>query len=223
VIRPGAFVLPLAAALLLATASPSATAAGPPTFVVTVHESGLKAGAIWAIEIQGSSKSSSNATLVFSEPPGEYTGLVLPPPGFTPNESAIQINVLDRPVIEYLSFNVTSTGPPGGKGDGSNGGSNPSSDGSSPGLAPGVLVGILIVAALGVVAVLLLMRRRSGGGARRTTASDPEHESKNPHARRSAKAAERRSHRDHRRDHGSGADERRASRKRSSEDDAPDA
>jgi hypothetical protein len=158
---------------LLLLASTSA-ATEPPTYALSVHETGLPAGISWGVDIQGTTHTSKNATVVVTEPPGVYTVTPLPGPGLLPNQSSYAVTITDAPVtLEVVYSPQNSSGPGGGggggggSGDGSGGdaGAPPSGAGSGfDGVSTGVLLGIVIVAILGAVALFFLsrpVRRRS--------------------------------------------------------------
>ncbi len=51
-------------------------------YTLTFLESGLPSGATWSVDILGSNQSSSTPQIVFSEPDGNYSFTVTPPPGY---------------------------------------------------------------------------------------------------------------------------------------------
>lgn len=184
--RTGLGLLPLLLLLLALGAAGGAS----PTYAITFHETGLKAGTDWTVQIEGTTRSSTGSTVVFDEPPGIYNALVLSPPGYEPNQSTFSINVFNAPVGEYVSFNASSA--PSGGDNGSGGGSGEVGPPGSPssGIAPGVLIGIVVVAALGAVAFLFLSRKRPGYAGHPEPDESSTHLAR--HGRRSAKAAARR-------------------------------
>jgi hypothetical protein len=183
----------LAAGVLVGTTAPAAASgAGPPSYPLTVDETGLPNGTLWAAEINGVEHSSRNATIEIVASQGFYSVFIGPLPAWSPNQSSFQGTVTNAP----LSFNVTFTASsPGGSGSGTGGdgsGPGPSSDSPGPlGVAPGVWIGLAVVLGLGALAVYFLTRPNP------KVHRHPEEEAREArHAKRSAKAAERRHRRE---------------------------
>ncbi|MGA9839616.1 MAG: YncE family protein [Thermoplasmata archaeon] len=98
----------------------------PPTYNVTFSESGLTAGTSWTVTLGGTPVSTTNATIVFSEPNGTYAYSITLIPGW--NEATLpyfgSVSVAGLPITEpTLAFSqvlyvvtFNETGLPGGTG-----------------------------------------------------------------------------------------------------------
>jgi uncharacterized repeat protein (TIGR02543 family) len=76
----------------------------PPSYNVTFSESGLTTGTSWSVTLGGSLMSSTNATIVFSEPSGSYPYSVSAVTGYTANPSSGNIAVNDAPTSQTIVF-----------------------------------------------------------------------------------------------------------------------
>ena len=123
----------------------------PGLYPVVITEKGLPVGTVWSATVDGSSESSSTATMVFSEPNGMHAYSLGETPGYTATPASGAVNV-------------------SGGGEGVNVTFTPSS-GHTSGVfgLPGyegyyVIGGLLAVAIAGAAAAGIALRRRSRGG-----------------------------------------------------------
>ena len=85
------------------------------TYSVTFTESGLSAGTLWAVTLNGTTQSSVNNTISFSLPDGTYSYAVVNLSGYNVTKSANSINVNGKNISESVAFSSTSSRmpPPG--------------------------------------------------------------------------------------------------------------
>lgn len=76
----------------------------PPIFVVTFIESGLPTGTLWSVDLNGTSNSSTTATIGFTEKNGTYNFTVTAPTGYTASPSSGTFTVLGKAVSQSVTF-----------------------------------------------------------------------------------------------------------------------
>jgi hypothetical protein len=67
----------------------------PELYPVTFTETGITTGTSWSVTLNGSQSSSISSTITFYEPNGNYSAVIAPVPGFTPNRTSILVQVRD--------------------------------------------------------------------------------------------------------------------------------
>ncbi len=76
----------------------------PPSYPVTVHESGLPAGTNWSMDLAGQTLRSSGTSLLFSEPNGSYPFISGSVPGFAATPDHGNVSVSGSPVSLIVSY-----------------------------------------------------------------------------------------------------------------------
>ena len=76
----------------------------PPTYTVTFTESGLPSGTSWSVTLGGSTKTSTTATITFSEPNGGYSFTVGTITGYSSSPSSGSITVNGANVNQAITF-----------------------------------------------------------------------------------------------------------------------
>jgi YVTN family beta-propeller protein len=120
-------------------------------YAVTFTETGLPAGTSWSATLNGSTKSSTTATITFQEPNGSYTFSVGSVSGYTVGPSPGTIKVNGAAVSQPITFTSSSSQGKGNQTTGFLG---------LPGYDGYLVVGI-IVAAVAAGSLILLLRKRS--------------------------------------------------------------
>lgn len=90
-------------------------------YTITFAETGLPPGTQWSVTLNGTTKTSTNQTLVFNEPAGTYSYTVIPPTGYLASPSKGSVTVSTSNVTVAIAFSqqtysvtFTETGlPPG--------------------------------------------------------------------------------------------------------------
>jgi hypothetical protein len=92
-------------------------------FAVTVSETGLPSGTNWSVSINGQINTSATNAIGFELPNGNYTVVVLPVPGYSPNAAQLPFTVDDSATVVSVTWQVstfavtfTESGLPGGTG-----------------------------------------------------------------------------------------------------------
>ncbi len=120
------------------------------TYSVTFTETGLPAGTSWSVTLNGSTKSSTTATITFQEPNGSYAFTVGSVSGYTASPSSSSVKVTGAAVSQSITF-TSST---------SNGKTNQTTGILGlPGYDGYILVGVIVAAVVAGVAILLLRKR----------------------------------------------------------------
>ncbi len=118
-------------------------------YTVSFQQSGLPAGGLWTVTINGAPQSSTGAALAFSLPNGTYSFSVTVPTGYVATP-AQPFTVAGGPVASYIAISATPSS---------------SSSSSNNTLIYGLVAGLVIAAALAVIAFALLARKGRGGAA----------------------------------------------------------
>jgi len=71
---------------------------------VTFTESGLPTGTSWSVTLNGTTKTSTNQSLVFNEPAGTYSYTVIPPTGYLASPSKGSVTVSTSNVTVAIAF-----------------------------------------------------------------------------------------------------------------------
>jgi len=119
------------------------------TYEITFTEVGLPAGESWTVTLDGTPRSSTNSTVVFSDPNGTYSYAVSPIAGYSVTVASSSLTVAGAPQSVSVTFTVTNSGGTGTGGNGFN-------------VTDWILVGVVLLVVVGVV-VYLGTRRRGGG------------------------------------------------------------
>ena len=120
------------------------------TYSVTFTETGLPTGTSWSVTLNGSTKSSTTATIAFQEPNGSYAFTVGSVSGYTVGPSPGTIKVNGAAISQAITF-TSSTSP----------GKTNQTTGilGLPGYDGYILVGVVVAAAAAGVVILLLRKR----------------------------------------------------------------
>jgi len=73
-------------------------------YTVTFTESGLPTGTQWSVTLNGTTKTSTNQSLVFNEPAGTYSYTVIPPTGYLASPSKGSVTVSTSNVTVAIAF-----------------------------------------------------------------------------------------------------------------------
>jgi hypothetical protein len=129
------------------------------SYAVTFMESGLLSGTTWSVTLNGSTQSSTTATITFQEANGSYSYTVGTVSGYTVSSSTGTAKVSGASVSESITFTSTSSK---GKTNQTTGFLGLSGDEGY------LLIGVVVAAVAAAAAVLLLRGRKksppSGGG-----------------------------------------------------------
>jgi hypothetical protein len=77
-------------------------------YAVTVSETGLPSGTNWSVSINGQINSSATSAIGFELPNGNYTVVVLPLPGYTPNAYQIPATVNNAATVVSVTWGVST-------------------------------------------------------------------------------------------------------------------
>ncbi|MGD0250766.1 MAG: YncE family protein [Thermoplasmata archaeon] len=91
--------------------APASGGGGPTHYTVTCTESGLPAGTSWSVTLNGTTMSSTTATITFSEPSGTYAYTVGAVAGYFANPQTGSADVNGAAVNLPISFTPSSSGP----------------------------------------------------------------------------------------------------------------
>jgi YVTN family beta-propeller protein len=79
-------------------------------YAVTISEIGLPSGTNWSATLNGTTQSSTTATIQFTEPNGTYSFSIPAVTGYSGNRTAGMLTVSGTPVVESIGFTATVSG-----------------------------------------------------------------------------------------------------------------
>src|SRR5207244_4491309 len=101
--------------------SPGGAAPPPPTYLVSLTETGLPTGTSWSVTLGGTARTSTTSTIIFSEADGTYSYAVGPVTGYAASPASGTITVNGAAVSQSIAFTqvtysvtFTETGLPSG-------------------------------------------------------------------------------------------------------------
>lgn len=142
------------------TVSEIGNGSAPTEYLVRFTEAGLAVGSPWQVTLNGTTLTSTNASIVFTEPNGSYAFIVGPVANYTAYPSSGNALIQGAPSSRTITFT-----PNGGSGGGGSGGGLPPILGL-PGAEGYVVVGVGAAVAV-IVGVLVALHSYAvtGGGA----------------------------------------------------------
>ncbi len=126
------------------------TALPPGQYSLIFTETGLPAGTSWSVTLNGSTKSSTTATITFQEPNGSYAFTVGSVSGYTASPSSSSVKVTGAAVSQSITFTSSTSKGKTNQTTGILG---------LPGYDGYILVGVIVAAVVAGVAILLLRKR----------------------------------------------------------------